>query len=118
MDRRFPVRQRIRLSREFDGLFREGKAFHFREMTLRALPNALAYSRLGLSVGKRCGNAVRRNRIKRLLREAFRLNRELLETPCDIAIAPRPEWRALTLAAIEPVFKEALRKIGRAFAPK
>ena len=45
-------------------------------------------TRLGLSVGRRCGNAVQRNRIKRLLREAFRRLRPDLPAGYDIVLVP------------------------------
>jgi len=106
------------LQRDFDRVFREGRAFEFREISVRALPNGLAHPRLGLCVGKRHGGAVRRNRIKRLLREAYRLNRGALAVPCDLAVVPRTAWRNLTLAGIEPTFREAMRKIGEALAPR
>ena len=118
MDRRFRAFEHVRLKREFDRVFREGRAFEFREISVRALPNGLPHPRLGLCVGKRHGNAVRRNRIKRLLREAYRLNRHELAVPCDLVIVPRASWRELTLAAIEPAFREALSRIGKVFAPQ
>ena len=55
-----------------------------------ARPNGLEFSRLGLSVGRRIGNAVRRNRVKRLLREAFRLNRDAWPAGYDWLIVVRP----------------------------
>lgn len=55
-----------------------------------ARPNELDFSRLGLSVGRRVGNAVRRNRVKRLLRETFRLNRHAWPTGYDWLIVVRP----------------------------
>ncbi|MCC6660234.1 MAG: ribonuclease P protein component [Phycisphaerales bacterium] len=52
-------------------------------------PNDLGHPRLGLSVGRRVGNAITRNRVKRLLREAFRhLQHEL--PPLDLVINVRP----------------------------
>lgn len=116
MSQCFMPDEHIRLQRDFDRLFREGKPLHFSEFVARALPNGLERSRLGLSVGRRVGNAVRRNRIKRLLREAWRLNRDLLGTPCDVVFVPRPSWRELKYAAIEPTMQRAMRAIATAFA--
>lgn len=97
-------------------MFNEGRLFGFAEISVRARPNGLAHSRLGLLVGRKHGGAVRRNRMKRLLREVFRLNRQVLSVPCDLAIVPRREWRDLSLAGIEPVFREALSRVEKAFA--
>ncbi len=52
--------------------------------------NGLAHSRLGLSVSRRVGTAVARNRIKRLLREAFRLSQHSLPPGIDLVVVVRP----------------------------
>lgn len=116
MNQRFPRRERLSRKRDFDRVFREGSVLRLREISVRALPNGLPDSRLGVSVGRRHGGAVRRNRIKRLLREAYRLNRHVLRVSCDIVIVPRREWRDLTLGAVEPTFRKALESIARTFA--
>ena len=116
MKRHFPRQERIGRKRDFDRVFREGCVIRAPEMTVRAAPNDIGHPRLGLSVGRRLGGAVRRNRIKRLLREAYRLNRLLITASCDIVIVPRTQWTDLSLGAIQPSFRRTLRKIEQTFA--
>lgn len=60
-------------------------------MVVFAVPNDAGTVRLGISVGKAYGSAVQRNRIKRLLREAFRQVRHKLPTGIDLVIVPRKQ---------------------------
>lgn len=59
-------------------------------LTVFALPNGLTGPRLGLSVGRRVGGAVRRNAVKRRLREAFRLARADFPHGYDLVVTVRP----------------------------
>lgn len=61
-----------------------------RYLVVYAAPNGLAFTRLGLSVGRRFGPAVARNRAKRLLREAYRLEQNRLAAGFDLVCVPRP----------------------------
>lgn len=68
----FRPRHRLMHARQFQALYRRGVRHAAGPLVVFAAPNDLSHPRLGLSVGRRVGGAVRRNRVKRLLREAFR----------------------------------------------
>jgi ribonuclease P protein component len=59
-------------------------------LTMYSLPNALGHPRLGISISRRVGTSPRRNRIKRLIREAFRFHQHDLKTGYDLVIGVRP----------------------------
>ena len=67
-------RHRLTASKQFSKIHREGLSAANRFLVVRVLSNGLDHSRFGFLVSKRIGNAVVRNRVKRRLREAVRLN--------------------------------------------
>ncbi len=81
----------LRITRrdDFSRLFDAGKRMADSTLTMFALPNDRKTVRLGVAVSGRHGNAVRRNRVKRLCREAFRLLRPQLPAGWDYMIVPR-----------------------------
>ena len=84
---RFPLlRHRLR-SRDFARVYAEGSRAKCGTMTVYVRENGLGRTRLGLSVGKRCWkDAVPRNRVRRLFREAFRLSLEELPDGIDVVM--------------------------------
>ena len=86
----FRLAHRLRLPREFSAVY-EGKTRESRgPLTVYALPNELGYPRLGMSVSRKVGTAVRRNRIRRLIRESFRLLQHDFPPGYDLVVVVRP----------------------------
>ena len=75
-----PVFIRLRSSGDFRKVYASGRRYESRLMTAFVRPNGLEHHRLGITASRKAiGNAVERNRSKRLLREAFRLSQVALE---------------------------------------
>jgi len=66
---------------------------------------------LGISVGRKVGNAVCRNRIKRWIREYFRIHRATIPVGTDISVIVKPGAAQLDHAAFDGQFEEALRRL-------
>jgi ribonuclease P protein component len=96
------ARLRLRSKPQFDAIYASGRRVDDRFFGLRVKPNELGFPRIGLAVAvKTAGNAVLRNRLRRLVRESFRLARYDLPA-VDIVVAakfPAAEAPATTLRA-------------------
>jgi ribonuclease P protein component len=96
-------RRRLSRSAEFERVYRQGRSKSNRYLVLYAFPRAEdeataerdAGPRLGLSVSRRVGGAVDRNRVKRVLREAFWAEAERLPDTSDYVVVARPDAREL-----------------------
>lgn len=86
---RFTTDMRLKLPEEFRRLFDHGFREGDRHLLIFAAENNSGQTRVGLSVSRKHGNAVLRNRRKRLLREAFRLIHRKLPVGFDLVLIPR-----------------------------
>lgn len=84
---RLTKQDRIRKSSEFQRITRGTAPYRTAHFLVWISKNDLARNRLGVAVGRRVGNACARNRIKRRLREFFRLNRDKIPPETDVVIA-------------------------------
>jgi ribonuclease P protein component len=113
-----PRRKRRRLSRsgEFDRVYREGRSHSSRHLVVYSFPREPGDDgpRLGVSVGRRVGGAVDRNRVKRVLRESFWSIAPELPAGHDFVIVARADAGVLAgeADAMEGELREVLRAAG------
>jgi ribonuclease P protein component len=96
--------------RDFELVFKEGLSAAAKYLVLYARPNEMSWNRLGLSVSKKIGKAVIRNRVKRLLRESVRKVLGDSSQHYDVVIVVRK-------AAAEAKLENFIREIEK-FSPK
>ncbi|MBI4666631.1 MAG: ribonuclease P protein component [Nitrospinae bacterium] len=108
---RFGKESRLRKKREFDGVFAKGGRYRGEKLLFVFNPNGSEISRLGLAVSRKAGKAVERNRIKRLLREVFRLNRDRLEKGMDLIMSPLLKVRPAGYHEYEADFSRFVERI-------
>ncbi|MBM7840981.1 ribonuclease P protein component [Alkalihalobacillus xiaoxiensis] len=103
--------QRLKKNEEFSAVFKKGHSMANRQFVLYILPKEGQTSfRLGLSVSKRVGNAVCRNRIKRLIRVVFQDLEGQLKTDCDYVVIARLPARDLGLKEVQSSLEHVMRK--------
>lgn len=106
-----PKAARMRGLSDFQRAYRDGSRAKGAILTVVARPNGLAHARLGLSVGRSIWkSAVRRNRVRRIFREAFRLEQQRLPAGFDLVLIPAGPRLEPELAATRDELVELARK--------
>lgn len=100
-DQRFPKRERVRRRTEYLAIQRRGERLHFRLLLAFVRPSQIfGVTRLGITVSKKVGNAVVRNRTKRLIREAWRKNKDDFPRGLDIVVVAKRDASTATQADV------------------
>lgn len=111
--KKFKLDKKLRLckNRNFQAVYRGGKSYANRQAVLYVMPNKSKNLRVGFAAGKRLGGAVVRNRVKRLLREAYRLNQDKIKKGADLVLVGR---QAMVKANLKIAVRALLDLCGKA----
>jgi ribonuclease P protein component len=116
MTQRFLKTEHLRRPDDFQRVYDRRRSASDEWLIVYACENGLPHLRLGLSVSRKVGGAVRRNRLRRLYREAFRLTKQELPSGLDLILIPRkkedPELETLK-KTLSRLVGQLARKLGR-----
>ena len=106
----FPKSSRLNKTYEYRQVYRNGKRVPSANFLLFYRFNSLGESRVGLSAGKKVGGAVRRNRVKRRMREILRRQRPLFQKPVDLVLVAHPGAADLLFSEMDVEITEMIQK--------
>jgi len=102
---------RIKKKWEFDKVYQNGRKVVNKDFVVYVLDNAQKKTRLGVTVSKKVGKSVKRNRVKRLIRESFRLSKNSILPGYDIVVVARKYAHRLSFheakESLESLWKDA-----------
>jgi len=108
---RFRRGDRLKKRYEFRQAQLSGRRIHTPHFLIVVLPNALQNTRLGITVTKKVGNSVQRNRIKRVVREVFRRNRPLFPASHDLVFIAKRGATDVDYGSLLSELKRAAKKL-------
>ena len=98
----------LKKNSDFQQVYRKGTSFANRYLVMYVLKNGTSHNRIGISVSKKVGNSVVRHRLKRLVRETYRLHEDMFEPGLDIVVVLRLSAKKVSHQEI----KSALLHLG------
>lgn len=113
----------LKKNNEFRTVYKKGRYKAGKHIVMYVLPNKKNINRIGITTGKKFGNSVQRNKMKRYIRESYRLSREQMNTGYDIifmaraserkAVSPNRKFKAVSIPTYFEVDSE-IKKLSRA----
>ncbi|RXE57809.1 ribonuclease P protein component [Acetivibrio mesophilus] len=101
----------IKRNTEFLRLYKKGKFYAGRNIVLYVMKNRFGINRLGITVGKKFGKSVKRNRIKRHIRESYRFYEEFIKNGYDLVFVARSSEQMPAFLDIKKEMKFLLKKL-------
>lgn len=99
----------LKKNSDFQNVYANGKSMANKYLVMYVLSNDLSINRLGISVSKKVGNSVIRHHLTRLIRESYRLNKEMFNSGLDIVVIARESAKDRKYKEIE----SALLHLGK-----
>ena len=109
---KLPKRKILREKKEFQTVYHHGKSYANRYLVLYVFPTEEMAGKVGFAAGKKLGCAVVRNRVKRLLRESYRLNQHLVKPNLALLFVGRRALVDEKCATAEKAFLQLGKKAG------
>lgn len=110
--RRMPKSGRLRKNSEFAAVFKRGKSFPGRRVVVCLLENGLGFNRVGVAVSRKLGGAVVRNRLKRVMKEAYRASEAGLREGLDLVLIPRSRAKTASFREVKEELLEVFSECG------
>ena len=104
--------QTLKNNRDFQRMYARGKSQAHPTLVTYIMKNRLGYNRLGITCSKKIGNAVKRNRAKRILRQAYRQAEIRLKRGYDVVLVARTRTTAAKSTDLYPVILRHAEKLG------
>ena len=98
------MKNSIKKNYDFKKVYNSGKSYANKYLVMYVLNNELEENRLGISVSKKVGNSVIRHRLTRLIRESYRINKEMFNSSLDIVVIARAGAKEKGFKEIESAF--------------
>ncbi len=102
----------LRKNSDFQEVYKSGKSYANKYLVIYTSKNGTDRNRLGISVSKKVGNSVVRHRIKRLVKESYRLHEQMFNSGLDIAVIARQGSDACDYASIESALLHLMKLNG------
>jgi len=102
----------LKKSSEFNSVYKQGKSCVTKNIVMYWKKNRKPCNRIGCTVSKKVGNAVVRNRVKRLMKESYRLNSKNIPKGYDLVFVARVRMKDANYVAVEKTMRYLLKKIG------